>query len=124
MPSVEAWARWARAECIVDVDLGERGEGLGEGGIVGFLFGVIAKVLKQEDLTGFKLAGELFCDFADAIGREGHIDGVAQLFVEQLTQADDDGTQRVLGIRLALGTAEVRGEDDLGAVAESIFNGG
>ncbi len=30
------------AERVVDVDLGQRGEGLGEGGIVGFFFGVIA----------------------------------------------------------------------------------
>jgi hypothetical protein len=44
------------AEGVVDVDLGQRGEGFGEGWIVGFFFGVVAQVLKQQDLAGFKLA--------------------------------------------------------------------
>ncbi len=45
------------AEGVVDVDVGQRGQGLGEGWIVGFFFGVVAEVFKQQHLAGLKLAG-------------------------------------------------------------------
>ena len=45
------------AEGVVDVDLGERGQRLGEGRIVGFFFGVVAQVFKQQHLAGLELAG-------------------------------------------------------------------
>ena len=44
--------------------------------------------------------------------------------VEQFAQPVDHGAQRVLGIRLALGTAQVRGQDDLGLVLEGVDDGG
>ena len=44
------------AEGVVDVDLAEGGEFLGELGVVLFFFGVEAQVLKQQDLTGLELA--------------------------------------------------------------------
>ena len=48
-----------RAEGVVDVDLGQRGQRLGEGRIVGFFFGVEAQIFKQQHLAGFELAGHL-----------------------------------------------------------------
>ncbi len=39
------------AEGVVDVDLGQRGESLGEGRIVGFFFGVVAQIFKQQHLA-------------------------------------------------------------------------
>ena len=62
------------AEGVVDVDVAEGGEFLGEGGIVLFLLGVEAQILEEEDFAGGGLHG---FDFgADAIGR--HFDGAAE----------------------------------------------
>ena len=44
--------------------------------------------------------------------------------VEQFAQAVDDGAQRVLWIGLALGAAEMRGEDDFGLVVQRVDDGG
>ena len=57
-------------------------------------------------------------------GAKATLTDLAELLVEQFAQAVDDGAQRVLWIGLALGTAEVRGQDDLGLVAEGVFDGG
>ncbi len=45
------------AECVVDVDLGERGQRLGEGRIVGFFFGVVAQVFEQQHLAATRAGG-------------------------------------------------------------------
>ena len=45
------------AECVVDVDFGERGKSFGEGGIVGFFFSVEAEVFKQQDLARTRAGG-------------------------------------------------------------------
>jgi hypothetical protein len=112
------------AEGVVDVDLGQRGQRLGEGRIVGFLFGVVAQVLKQQNLAGLKLAGHLAGHFAHAVGGKGHVDAFAERLVEQFAQAVDDRAQRILWIRFALGAAQVRGQDDLGLVLEGVDDGG
>ena len=57
------------AEGVVDVDLGQRGQRLGEGRIVGFFFGVVAQVFEQQHLAGFKLASHFAGYFADAVRR-------------------------------------------------------
>jgi hypothetical protein len=61
------------AEGVVDVDVAERGELGGEGGVVGLLFGVEAEVFEQQGLAGFELAGHLGGDLADAVGGEGDV---------------------------------------------------
>ena len=71
------------AEGVVDVDVAERGELLGEGGIVGFFFGVEAEVFEQEGLAGFEVGGHLAGDGADAVGGEGDVLVVAEDVVEQ-----------------------------------------
>ena len=124
MPSVEACARCAEPKASLHVDLGQRGQGLGEGRIVGFFFGVEAEVFEQQHLARFELAGHLFGNFAHAVGREGHVDGFAELLVEEFAEAVDDGAQRILRIRLALGAAEVRGKNDLGVTAQGVLDGG
>ncbi len=85
---------------------------------------MVAQVFKQQHLAGLELAGHFAGDFADAVGREGHVDVFAQLLVEQFAQAVDHRAQRILRIRLALGTAEVRGQNDLGLVPEGVGDGG
>jgi len=97
------------AEGVVDVDVGQRGEGLGEGRIVGFFFGVVTQVFKQQYLAGLELAGKVGGDFADAVRGEGYVDLCAEGFVEQLAKTVSYRAERVLGIRFALGTAEMRG---------------
>ena len=93
-------------------------------GIVGFFFGVVAQVFEQQHLAGLELARHFAGHFADAVGREGHVDRFADLLVEQLAQAVDDRAQRILRIRLALGAAQVRGQNDLGPMLERVFDGG
>ena len=111
------------AEGVVDVNLAEAGQLFCEVGIVGLFFGVEAQVFEEQHLPGFELARELGCDLADAIGREGDVEGLADLMVEQHAQAVDDGAQAVLRIDFALGTAEMRGEDHLRLMSESVLNG-
>ena len=113
-----------RAEGVVDIDLGQRGQRLGKGRIVGFFFGVEAQIFKQQHLAGFELARHLLGHFANAVGRKGHVDGLAEFLVEQLAQPVDHRAQRILRIRLALGAAEVRSQNDLGLVPEGVIDGG
>ena len=51
MPSVEAWARWAAAEGVVHVEVGEAGQRLREGRVVRLLAGVEAQVLEQQQVA-------------------------------------------------------------------------
>ena len=112
------------AEGVVDEDIAESGELLGEGGVVGLLFGVEAEVFKQEGLAGLEVAGELGGDLSDAIGGEGDVLVVADDVVEECAEAVDDGAEAHALDGLAFGTAQVRGEDDLGLVAEGVLDGG
>ena len=70
------------AEGIVHVDLAEPGQLLCECGIIGFLFGVEAQVLKQQHFAVFELVGELASEVADAIRRKGDIHLLADGVVE------------------------------------------
>ena len=83
-----------------------------------------AEVFQQEGLAGFEVGGHLGGDLADAVGREGDVLVVAEDVVEQDAQVVDDGAQAHGLDGLALGAAEVRAEDDLGLVAESVLDGG
>ena len=112
------------AEGIVDVHLTQAGEFLCESRVVGFLFGVEAEIFEQQHFAVFQLVGELAGEIADAVGREGDIDLLADGVVEHDTEAVHDGAKAVFGIGLALGTAEVGAEYDLAAMPEYELNGG
>ena len=71
------------AERVVDVDVAEGGQFLGEGGIVLFFFGVEAQIFEQQHFAGRGLHGLHFG--ADAIGR--HFDRA----IEQLLQPRGHG---------------------------------
>ena len=47
------------AEGVVDVDVAEGGELLGEGGVVGLLFGMEAEVFEQQGLAGLEVGGDI-----------------------------------------------------------------
>jgi hypothetical protein len=112
------------AEGVVDVDVAERGESFREGRVVGLFFGVEAEVLEQEGLAGFEVGGHLAGDDADAVGGEGYVLVVAEDVVEQATKMGDKGSEAHGVDGLALRAAEVRAEDHLGLVAESVLDGG
>ena len=76
------------AEGVVDVDVAEGGELLGEGGVVGLLFGVEAEVFEQQGLAGLEVGGHLDGDLADAVGGEGDVFVLVEDVVEQGAQAD------------------------------------
>ena len=83
-----------------------------------------AQVLEQQHLAGLKLTGHFAGYFANAIGREGHVDIFAQRFVEQLAQTVNHRAQRIFWIRFALGTAQVRSQNDLGLMPDGVDDGG
>ena len=112
------------AEGVVDVDVAEAGELFRERGIVGFFFGMEAEVFEQERLAGFEVGGHFAGDCADAVGGEGYVLVVAEDVIEQAAKMGDEGAEAHGLDRLALGAAEVRAEDDLGLVAESVLDGG
>ena len=113
-----------RTEGVVDVDVGQRGQLLGEGRIVGLFLGVEAQVLQQQHLAGFQLPGQLVGYFADAVRRKGDVDALAQLLAEQDTQPVNHRTQRILRIGLALGAAQVRGQNHFGLAPQCVIDGG
>ena len=57
-------------------------------------------------------------------GEKATLTRLADLLVEQFAQAVDHRAQRILGIGLALGAAQVRGQNDLGMVAQGVDDGG
>ena len=103
-------------ERIVDVDVGERGERFREAGVVLLLLRVEPQVLEQDDAAFAGLRDRLRRRLADAVFRER--DGPP----EQLRQPRRHGTERILGIRLALRPPEVRREDDGRALLEGVLD--
>ena len=100
------------------------GELFGEGGVVGFFFGVEAEVFEEKGLAGLEVAGHLGGDLAYAVGREGYVFVFVEDVVEEMTEVVDDGAEAHGGDGLALGAAEVRAEDDFGVAAEGVLDGG
>ena len=111
-------------EGVVDVDVTERSELLGEVLVVGLLFGVEAEVFEQQGLARLEVGGELKRDRADAVGGEGDVLVGVHDVVEQRAQARGDGSQAHRGYFGSLGAAEVRGEDHLCLTAQRVLDGG
>jgi hypothetical protein len=95
-----------RAEGVVDVNVGQRGELLRELRIVFLLFFVKAKILQQHDF-GAGFVNQRVDLRPDAIRRED--DGAAQ----QLLQRGAHRREAPLGTFLAARAAEVGGDDQL-----------
>ena len=94
-------------ERIVDVEISEPCEGIGEGGIVRLLARVEAQVLQQRHIAGRKRSHGGLRLLTDAIGDEAHREAA-----ECMRKRLDEGAQRHRHHGLALGPAEVRGDDD------------
>ena len=106
------------AESVVDIDIGNGGKLFGEGGIIGLLLVVEADVLQKQHVSGLE-RGDGGGDFgADAVVHERH--GAAEHF----PQERGDGLKRHGGFALALRTAQMGGQNRLGAAADEQAQGG
>ncbi len=89
--------------------------------------------LLRRGSEGFRAAGpgrtRSWRDISEAIsptqsGEKATLIGFADLFIEEHAQSVDDGAKARTWDGLALGAAEMRGEDELGLVAEGVLDGG
>jgi hypothetical protein len=85
---------------------------------------VEAEVFQQQGLAGLEIVGQLQSDRADAVRGESDILVGVEDAVEQRAQAHGDRAKADGRNFFALGTAEVRGEDDAGLAAQSVLDGG
>ena len=106
------------AECIVDIDVSEGSECLGEVGIVLGLFLVEADVLDHDCFAFLDGSGQCLCALADNVSSELHFK--AQLLGEILR----NGLEGEFRLELTLRTTEVRAKDDLRLVVKQVLDGG
>src|SRR5215470_6308958 len=111
------------AERIIHVEIGESGELLGEFVVIRFLFDVETKILQQKGLAFFELTGHLLCLKADTVRTETDVFPTRKLAVEHHAKALRHWLQAHLGIRLALGTAEVRCQYQPRTVPKRVLDG-
>jgi hypothetical protein len=101
------------AEAVRHVPGGQPGELVGEPAalavVLAGLRGVEAQVLQHDHAAGPQ------CRDRGAGGRPGGVGGELDPFAEQFAQPGRDRCQRVPGIRLAAGTAEMSADDHPGA---------
>ena len=102
----------AGAEGVVDVEVAERGDLLGEGGVALLLLGVEAEVFEQDHVAGLERGAGLGDRRADAIGQE------ADRFLQQFGEPRRARRQAEFRVGLAFGPAEVRHEDQRAALLE------
>ena len=105
-----------RPERVVHVDVAVGGERLGEPGVVLLLLGVEAEVLQEQDLAVAKALDGVLRAHAEGIA--GHRDRLAH----QLAQALGDRTEPEAVADLAIGPAEVAGQDDAGALRLQVLD--
>ena len=102
------------AEAVGDVGVGQRGEVVGErralGVVLGGLAGVEPDVLQQGDVAVAEAGDDAPGVLADGVRGQGDV------LAQQLAEPRGDRGEGVLRVRGALGTAQVRGEDDLRAL--------
>jgi len=106
------------AECVVDVQVRQVSQRLGELGIVRFLVPVEAEVLEQDQLAGTELADRVVHAGTERVA--GHAHRASQ----QLRQPIRDGLEPEGIVDLALGTAEVAGQNHAGTALQQIADGG
>ena len=103
-------------ERVVDVEVAQRGELVGEGRIALLLAGVEAQVLEQRHAAVRQGIDHGVGELADAVGREADVDAA-----QRLRQRLDDRRQAHRALGLALGPAEMRQHDDLGTLARQLL---
>ena len=101
--------------------IGKLSETGGKLRIVLGLTGVEAGVFQKQDLSRGQVGGSLLGLGTDAVGDLLHID--AQKLLERLNDGVESSVLAGLD-DLSLGTAEVRGKNDIGALVQQKFGGG
>lgn len=111
-----------RAEAVAHVDIGQRGQPVGElaalGVVLRRLTGVEAEVLDDGDLAGLQTVHRVVGGGADGV--LGERDRLA----EELGEALGGRQQRERRVRCSLGAAQVGGDDHLGASVGQGLDGG
>src|SRR5579864_5849282 len=111
-----------RSESVINVEIGQSGKLAGKALVVGLLFGVEAKVLEKQSLALLQFFGRFFRGQSDTVGGKADVAAPSHLLIQQHAQPFGGRLQAHLGVELSLGTAEVRGQDQSGALAQSVFN--
>ena len=103
------------AKGIGHVHVGQGGQGLGEGGVVGLLALVEAQVLQQHDLAGLQGGGLGLGVLADdVLGKDN-------LLAQQLAQPLSHGGQGEGFLPLPLGFAQMGAGDDGGSLLQQVL---
>ena len=105
-------------ESIVDVQVSDGSELLGELRVVLLLFLVEADIFEEEDITIAEASDSLDNLVTDAVVGLGH------LLAQELGETGDEGGEAELVLGAALGAAQVRGEHNLGTVVGEVLEGG
>ena len=105
-----------RAEGVIDVEVAERSELLGEVGVIGLFTWVKTHVFEKEDFPVLHCGDGGLGFLTDAVFDE--VNGS----IDQLAETDRDGFERVFRIRRGLGAPEVGHEDDLRPGLDEVFD--
>jgi hypothetical protein len=107
-----------RAEGIVDINIGQLSQSLGEGWVVLLLLSVEAKVLQHEDIAILHFGYRFLHLRPYAVPAAGHGP------LKQLREAFGHGSQPHILDDLAVGTTQVRTKDDLALFIKQVLYGG
>ncbi len=105
-------------EGIVDEDVGEAGQGRGEGCVVGFLASVEARVFEDQDVATGELLDGLIGHGADAVFGEGN------RLVENFGEGGGHRAEGKGRVGFAFGAVEMAADDDFGAFVREFADGG
>ena len=105
------------AERVIDVDIGEGSQGLGESIVVLLFLRMEPEIFQQHDIARLHLGNEAFHGGADAIRSKD------DLFPKQALETLGNGGQAEFGVKLSLRSTEVRTEDDFGSLIDRTING-
>ncbi len=105
-------------EGVVDIHVGQRGQGLGEPLVVLLLAGVKAEIFEQKHVAGLHLAYQHLGLRPDTIFRK------ADFLPEQSLEAARDRCQAHARIHLPLGPVQVGAQDHTGAFVHRVIDGG
>jgi hypothetical protein len=112
------------SEGIVDVHVSQFGERPAKGSDLrwgcplAFFFGVVPKILEQNDATRSQIGASTLNVGANAVREKTHLEP------ELLVQYSRDGLEGILGVGLAIWTPQVAHQDHRCALVERVLDGG
>ena len=112
-----------RAESVIDVIIRQAGEFFGESRIVGLFFRMEAEIFQQQRLSWLQLGRHLFGFDAHALRTEAHVLVETELLIQQHAQPLGHRFEAHFRIRFALGTPQMRGQNDFSFAPQRIFDG-